>query len=188
MALLMSRSLALRQFRISRRRSNRRTVFGLSINAAAAALSIALVLMATNSSAWSKDLAVLTRVLYAAFFIEQGAAICSVPSVRLSENDRTLFKNTTPYAAHIKQMVTSDLAPDEVASILKSAADRARGELQEVINVIKSWPPDQEYAQLSLWCSTKMNSFAAMILNGYARDQEKVDSMIYWAKRDIAPR
>jgi hypothetical protein len=134
--------------------------------------------------ALGKDLNVLIRVLYPAFFIEQGAAMCSVPNVQLSDDDRLLFMNTKNYAQWIKQKATANLPPDEVLSILRSSADRAKDELSEVIKVLKSYPANREYAELSVWCTTKMNSFARKIVLGYVEERKKIDDLIEDAKRN----
>ena len=146
-------------------------------------LVVVLALMGCAAlPASAKDLNVLTRVLYAAFFVEQGAAMCSVPSVALSDTDRALFINTKNYAQWIKQKVSVGLPADEVAFLLKAAADRAKGEMDEVIKVLKLYPSDREIAELTLWCKTKMTSFAEKIVGGYAREREKVDEIIRKAK------
>jgi hypothetical protein len=147
-------------------------------------LSAVLFLSPMSLPVLGKDLNVLVRVLYAAFFVEQGAAMCSVPSVQLSDDDRVLFVNTKNYAQWIKQKVTVDLPPEEVSIILKSAADRAKGELTEVIKILKSYPADREYAELSAWCTTRMTSFARNIVVGYVEEREKIDGIIENAKRD----
>lgn len=147
-------------------------------------LSTLLFLSSILFPAFARDLNVLIRVVYAAFFVEQGAAMCSVPGVLLSNDDRVLFVNTKNYAQWIKQKVSADLSPEEVSFILKSAADRARGELGEVVKILKSYPPDREYAELSAWCTTKMTSFASKVVVGYVNDREKIDGIIDNAKRN----
>jgi hypothetical protein len=102
----------------------------------------------------------------------------------LSDDDRALFINTKNYAQWIKQRVSSDLPPDEVAFLLKAAADRAKGEMDEVIKILRLYPPDREIAELTLWCTTKMTSFAAKIVGGYVKEREKIDDIIKKAKED----
>jgi hypothetical protein len=76
------------------------------------------------------------------------------------------------------------LPPDEVPYILRSAADRARGELNEVIKVLKSYPADREYAELSAWCTAKMSSFATKVISGYIEGRKTIDELIENAKRN----
>ena len=132
----------------------------------------------------AKDLNVLTRVLYAAFYVEQGAAMCSVPAVQLIENDRVLYADTKNYAQWIKQRVSEGLSSDDAATVLKAAADRARAEMDEVVKVLKSFPPGQEYPALSQWCRTKMRDAATRVLASYEQDRAKVDDIIDNAKKD----
>lgn len=143
-----------------------------------------ILLLLAPCNAVAKDVNVLIRVLYAAFFVEQGAAICSVPRVQLSTDDKILFINTKNYAAWIKQRITSDLPPEEVINILRAAADRARTELSEIIKVFKSYPPDREYAELSQWCTTKMTAAADRVLRAYTDERKKIDGLIDDAKKD----
>ena len=145
-------------------------------------LSAVIFLCAALSSS-AKDLNVLTRVLYAAFFIEQGTSMCSVPAVVLSDEERSIFAATRTYSAYMKQRITADLGQDEVLLVLRSAADRARNELREVVAVLRAHPPDQEYKELSSWCKTKMVGFAQQILAGYDRERAAIEGLIDRAKR-----
>jgi hypothetical protein len=143
-----------------------------------------LLLFGVMSPAFGKDLNVLIRVLYAAFIAEQGSAMCMVPSINLSEGDRTVFINAHNYAQWIKQRVSASLRDDEIQFVLKSAAERARGEMLEVVKVLKSNPPDREYVELFRWCTTNMKPIADKVVHTYVDNPEGVNKLIEDAKHD----
>ena len=141
-------------------------------------------LFGVTSPVFGKDLDVLARVLYPPFFAEVGSSMCMVPSIKLSESDRTLFINAHYYAQAIKQKVSAGLSEEEVRFVLKSAADKAWGELREVVRVLKSNPPDREYAELFRWCTDNMKTVAGDVLRKYSEEPDFVDRLIEGAKRD----
>ena len=149
-----------------------------------ATLALYLAQAAGAPSAMSKDLNVLTRVLYAAFFVQQGAAMCSVPSITLSSWDKATLLSAFPYANQMKLKVSEGLSQEEQILVLKAAADRARDELKQVVEVLKSFPPDRENAALAEWCTTKMTGFVTKIVNGYAFEREQIDNLIKRSKAD----
>ena len=136
------------------------------------------------SPVFGKDVKVLIRVLYAAFVAEQGSAMCTVPSINLSESDRVIFINAKNYAQWIKQKVSTGLSDDDVQYVLKSAADRAREEMLEVVRVLKSNPPDKEYLELFRWCTTNMKPIADKVVRTYVDHPDVIDKLIEDAKHD----
>jgi hypothetical protein len=143
-----------------------------------------LLLFGVMSPVFGKDLNVLIRVLYPPFFAEQGSAMCMVPSIKLSESDRTVFINAHNYAQLIKQKVSAGLSDEDVQFVLKSAADQARSELLEVVRVLKSNPPDREYAELFRWCTNNMKAVAAKVVRTYVDEPDVVNRLIENAKHD----
>lgn len=143
-----------------------------------------LLLFGVTSPAFGKDLDVLVRVLYPPFFAQMGSSMCMVPTIQLSDSDRTIFTNAYYLAGAIKQKVSAGLRDDEVRFVLKSAADQARNELREVIKVLKSNPPDKEYAELFRWCSDNMKTVANNVLRKYGEEPDLVDRLVEGAKRD----
>ena len=143
-----------------------------------------LLLVSATLSASGKDLNVLVRVLYAAFVVEQGAAMCTVPSVRLSDDDRTIFTDARNYAQWMKQRISTDLSASDVQFVLRSAADRAKAEMDEVVRVLKSYPPDAEYAELSRWCANNMKANAVKVVGAYVDERERLDNLIDKSKQD----
>jgi hypothetical protein len=143
-----------------------------------------LLLFGEMSPVFGKDLNVLIRVLYAAYIAEQGSAMCMVPSIKLSESDRAVFINAKNYAQWVKQRVSADLSDDDVKFVLKSAADRARGEMLEVVRVLKSNPPDKEYSELFHWCTINMKPIADKVVRTYVDEPGIIDKLIENAKHD----
>jgi hypothetical protein len=77
-----------------------------------------------------------------------------VPSIKLSDSDRAVFIDAHNYAQLLKQKISTGLSDDDVRFVLKSAADRAREDMLQVVAVLKSKPPDKEYAELSAGART----------------------------------
>ncbi|MGA8919743.1 MAG: hypothetical protein WB540_13505, partial [Pseudolabrys sp.] len=73
---------------------------------------------------------------------------------------------------------------DDVRVVLKSAADRAREDMLQVVAVLKSNPPDKEYAELFRWCTNNMKPGAEKLLRGYAQAPDALDKLIDNAKHD----
>jgi len=145
---------------------------------------VLLVLLGSLSPAFGKDLNTLIRLLYSAYVAEQGSAMCMVPSIKLSDSDRAVFIDAHNYAQLLKQKISTGLSDDDVRFVLKSAADRAREDMLQVVAVLKSKPPDKEYAELFRWCTNNMKPGAEKLLRGYAEAPEALDKLIDNAKHD----
>ncbi|MFZ0624074.1 MAG: hypothetical protein WBX05_03670 [Pseudolabrys sp.] len=143
-----------------------------------------LVLLGSLSPAFGKDLNTLIRLLYSAYVAEQGSAMCMVPSIKLSGSDRAVFIDAHNYAQLLKQKISTGLSDDDVRFVLKSAADRAREDMLQVVAVLKSNPPDKEYAELFRWCTNNMKPGAEKLLRGYAQAPDALDKLIDNAKHD----
>jgi len=135
-------------------------------------------------TAYGKDLAVLVRILYPAFLAEQGSAMCMVPSIDLSNKDRDVFIDAKNYADRIKESVSAGLKNDEVQAVLVQAASLARAEMLRVVQVLKSSPPDKEYAELFRWCTTTMKPLAENVVRTYYDNPNTIDQMIATAKQE----
>ena len=149
------------------------------------AVGLALVLLlGATSPVFCKDLNALIRILIAAFVAEQGAAMCMVPSIQLSEKDRIIFLDAKGFSQWIKQRITAGLGADDVQFILRSAANIAVGEMREVVRVLKTHPPETEYAELLRWCTTNMNEIANQVVSDYVSQRDTVDQLIEKSKQD----
>ena len=149
--------------------------------------SICLVgglLLAVSLPAFGKDLNVLVRILYAAFVAENGAAMCTVPNVQLTDEDRIVFRDARTYAQWVKQRISADLSAEEVQFVLQSAAGRAKGEMDEVVRIIKSYPSNVEYAELSRWCTSNMKPIAFEVVGAYANQREALEKLIDKSKQN----
>ncbi|MGA7101123.1 MAG: hypothetical protein WBY84_05505 [Pseudolabrys sp.] len=136
------------------------------------------------SPVFSKDLNVLIRLLYSAYTAEQGSAMCMVPSINLSESDRAVFIDAHTYAELATQKISAGLSDDVVRFVKKSAADLARKDMLQVVRVLKSTPPDKEYAELFHWCTNNMKPAAEKLVRAYADAPTAFDKLIDNAKRD----
>jgi hypothetical protein len=132
----------------------------------------------------AKDLSVLIRITYEAFLVQQGSAACNSPRLPLAVDDRTIFINAQNYGNRIKQQVSSGLSEEEVQYVLRSAADRAHKEMRQVIDAIKSNPPERQPSELLKWCKETMRRLAEQVVATYVRNPEVTDRLIQKAKAD----
>ena len=143
-----------------------------------------LLLVVATSPVFGKDLNVLIRLLYSAYVAEQGSAMCMVPSIELSDSERAVFIDAHNYAELATQKVSAGLSVDEVRFVIKSAADRAIGDMRQVVRVLKSNPPDKEYAELFRWCTNNMKPAAEKLVRAYADAPDAFDKLIDDAKHE----
>ena len=143
-----------------------------------------LLLTAATSPAFGKDLNALIRVLYSAYVAEQGSAMCMVPSIKLSDSDQAVFVEAHNYAKLATEKVSAGLGDDEVRFVIKSAADRAHEDMLQVVRVLKSNPPDKEYAELFRWCTHNMKPAAEKLVRAYADAPGAFDKLIDNAKHE----
>ena len=146
--------------------------------------SVFVLLLGSLSPVFGKDLNALIRVLYPAYVAEQGSAMCLVPSIKMPDSDRAVFIAAHNYAHLIKEKISAGLSDDDVRFVLKSAADRAREEILEVVRVLKSNPPDKEYGELFRWCTENMKPAAEDLARAYVEAPGAFDKLIEKAKRD----
>jgi hypothetical protein len=119
-----------------------------------------------------------------AYTAEQGSAMCMVPSINLSESDRAVFIDAHTYAELATQKISAGLSDDVVRFVKKSAADLARKDMLQVVRVLKSTPPDKEYAELFHWCTNNMKPAAEKLVRAYSDAPTAFDKLIDNAKRD----
>ena len=87
-------------------------------------LFILLLIGATaTSSVPAKDLNVLSDILYTAFLAQQGSAMCNLPRLPLSDDDRIAFIKAHNYANWLKQHISEGLSNEEVQFVLRTAGD-----------------------------------------------------------------
>jgi hypothetical protein len=96
-----------------------------------------LLLVVIASPTISKDFGILTRMLYAAFLAEQGAAICAAADPAFANEIRGPMGDMQTYVQHIKVEVTAGLDATETLSLLKSAADIAKAEAAQAIRNLR---------------------------------------------------
>jgi phosphohistidine phosphatase SixA len=108
--------------------------------------------------------------------------MCNLSRLPLSDDDRTVFVAAKSHANWIKQQVSTGLSDQDVRYVLISAATRARNELRQVIEVLKSNPPDVETAELYRWCTGTMKGIVQKVLGAHARQPGAIEQIIKEAK------
>ena len=102
----------------------------------------------------------------------------------MSESDRAVFIDAHTYAELATQKISAGLSDDVVRFVKKSAADLARKDMLQVVRVLKSTPPDKEYAELFHWCTNNMKPAAEKLVRAYADAPAAFDKLIDNAKHD----
>ena len=143
-----------------------------------------LLLLGATSSLSAKDLHVLSRILYEAFLADQGSAMCNLPRLPLSNDDRIVFVNARNYANWIKQQISMGLPDEDVQLVLRSAADRAHEEMLEVVRAVKSNPPERQSAEIFRWCTGVMKGIADKVVSTYVNQPDVIEGIIKKAKED----
>src|ERR1700730_374362 len=158
---------------------------GKSLRLAATLMSCSLVIVLCLGAippASAKDLNVLIRTTYAAFLAEQGSSMCNLPRLSLPAEDRAVFVDAKNYANWIKQQISTGLSDQDVQYVLTSAATRAHGEMLQVIEVLKSNPPDVETAGLYRWCTGTMKDIAEKVVVAYTDHPHVIEQITKKAK------
>jgi hypothetical protein len=133
-------------------------------------------------AALAKDLNVLTRIAYAAFLSQQGAAVCDLPRLNLTKDDRLVFALAREYADWVKAKVSEGLIEGDKEIVLKSAADKAYSEMRQVVEIFKSKPPEIETAELEKWCQSTMKNIAEQVVGTYVTQPDVIEGLISRAK------
>lgn len=138
--------------------------------------------LAAIGPAFAKDLNVLIRITYAAFLAEQGSSMCNLPRLPLSAEDRVVFAESKNYANWIKQQISTGLSDQDIQYVLTSAATRAHDEMLQVVEVLKSNPPDVETAELYRWCTGTMKGIVEKVVDAYTHQPDVIEQIIKKAK------
>ena len=70
------------------------------------------------------------------------------------------------------------------SDLLKSQPLISLEKIFQVVRVLKSTPPDKEYAELFHWCTNNMKPAAEKLVRAYADTPAAFDKLIDNAKRD----
>ena len=149
------------------------------------AVIILMVLLA--SPAISKDFGILTRMLYVAFLAEQGVALCMVADPAFASEASGPMGYMHDYAQHIKVEVTAGLNETETLSLLKSAADRAKGEAQQALRSLATEGtegPVIETARVTRWCQTVVKPLVRQVIDTHDNHHAEIDQLLEKAKKD----
>jgi hypothetical protein len=98
----------------------------------------------------SRDFGILTRMLYAAFLAEQGAAVCIVADPAFASETSGPMGYMRDYAQHVKAEVTAGLNETKTLSLLKSAAGLAKAEELQALRSLRTEGPEIETARVTM--------------------------------------
>jgi hypothetical protein len=149
--------------------------------------AVVILMIVLASPAISKDFGILTRMLYAAFLAEQGVALCIVADPAFGSETRGPMGYMRDYAAHIKVEVTAGLNEAETLSLVKSAADRAKGEALQALRSLRTEGtegPEIETARVKRWCQTVIRPFVRQVIDTHDNHHSEIDQLLEKAKKD----
>ena len=139
------------------------------------------------SPAISKDFGILTRMLYAAFLAEQGVALCTVADPAFASETSGPMGHMHDYAQHIKVEVTAGLNETETLSLLRSTADRAKGEAQQALRSLATEGKDGpvvETSRVTRWCQTVVRPLVRQVIDTHDNHHAEIDQLLEKAKKD----
>ena len=149
--------------------------------------AVVFLLVMLASPAISKDFGILTRMLYAAFLAEQGVALCTVADPAFASETSGPMGNMRDYAQHVKAEVTAGLNEGETLSLLKSTADRAKGEAQQALRSLATEGtegPVIETARVTRWCQTVVRPLVRQVIDTHDNHHTEIDQLLEKAKKD----
>ncbi len=140
--------------------------------------------MTTPTSVFAKDLELLARILSGPFLGQQGIAICSTGDVPFSSKELSTISALNTHANYMKSRVTESLSRDEETLVLREAADRAKAQMSQVVQLLKSNPPDVEQAKRIKRCKENLIALANKTLAIYEENKEQLEGVIEKAKKE----
>jgi hypothetical protein len=149
--------------------------------------AVAILMVVLASPAISKDFGILTRMLYVAFLAEQGANVCIAADPAFASETSGPMGYMRDYVQHIKAEVTAGLNETETLSLLKSAADRAKGEAQQALRNLATEAtegPVVETARVTRWCQTVVKPLVRQVIDTHDNHHAEIDQLLERAKRD----
>ena len=149
--------------------------------------AVMFLMVMLASPAISKDFGILTRMLYVAFLAEQGVALCTVADPAFASETSGPMGNMRDYAQHVKAEVTAGLNEGETLSLLKSTADRAKGEAQQALRSLATEGtegPVIETARVTRWCQTVVKPLVRQVIDTHDTDHVEIDQLLEEAKKD----
>ncbi len=94
-----------------------------------------------GTSAFGKNLDTLVRILSPAFLGQQGVSICT--DMPLDTEPQSTLSQLNAYAIYMKRRVTDGLTEPETQFVLKSSADKAKVQIDEVVRLLKLAPAQE---------------------------------------------
>src|ERR1019366_1325643 len=119
-----------------------------------------------------------------AFLAEQGVALCIVAEPAFASETRGPMGNMRDYAQHIKAEVTAGLNEAETLSLVKSAADRAKGEALQALRSLRTEGTEIETARVTRWCQTVVKPLVRQVIDTHDDHHAQLDQLLEKAKKD----
>ena len=149
--------------------------------------AVMFLMVILSSPGISKDFGILTRMLYVAFLAEQSVALCMVADPAFASEMTAPMGDMHTYVHHIKAEVTAGLNETETLSLLKSAADRAKGEARQALGKLATEGPEGpvvETARVTGWCQTVVKPLVRQVIDTHDNHHAEIDQLLEKAKKD----
>lgn len=150
----------------------------------AIAITFLIATLEFSAAARSKDLGLLTRVMFAADLAEQFTNLCVQADPAIAEKTMGPRGGMHSYGNHIKGEVTSGLSDTDVVTVLKAAADGSKTIATQSLYAFRSGPSEVAIGPLIQWCNDKAIPFVRQVIDTHDSQHEMILKLVDQAKKD----
>ena len=161
---------------------------GSSKSVIAAVVLAVLTAVATNSSAASSDLGMLTRLLAPANLMLMVGNVCALHDPAfLTETAGKRGDISHFYAQEVKDEVSQGISDEEVLLVLRQAADIAKAGALKSIRTLPADTPEIELFAIKAWCDTIVKSLVQQYVLTHDVRHAEFELLLARAKAQASP-
>lgn len=165
--------------KINRRSALRRT---------SGAIAVGCSLLAAATPVGAKDLALLTRVLFAIDLAEMLTNVCRLGDPTFLEGPVGPLGGVHDYQLHIKGEVLAGLDATEADQVLHTAADRARDQARKDFNSFAIGNGQLDSVPTNSWCAKEAGPSIRKVIGTHDNFHADIDRLLVGAKRSGNPK
>lgn len=160
---------------------------GSSKSVIAAVVLAGLTAAATNSSAASSDLGMLTRLLAPANLMLMVGNVCALHDPSFLAETAGRRGDIRFYAQEVKAEISHGIPDDEVLLVLKQAADIAKAGALKAIRNLPADTPEIERSAINAWCDTIVKSLVQQYVRTHDVRHAEFELLLARAKSRASP-
>lgn len=158
-----------------------------SVHVVTAAALAGLIVVATNSSAASSDLGMLTRLLAPANLMLMVGNVCAMHDPAFLAETAGKRGNIRFYAQEVKDEVSQGISEDEVLLVLRQAGDIAKAGALKSIRTLPANTPEIELSAIKAWCDTIVKSLVQQYVLTHDVRHAEFEMLVARAKSKATP-